>query len=57
MLSAMLGDERVGGGAVFAQRLRRARLVFAHQPAVARNDIKQVGRELGVRWRLAAPAR
>ena len=34
---AMLGDERVGGGAVFAQRLRGASLVLAHQSRIARD--------------------
>jgi hypothetical protein len=32
-----LADERVGGGAMLAQRLRRAGLILAHQPAVAGN--------------------
>jgi len=33
----MLGDERVSGGAMVAQRLRRALLVYSHQTAVARH--------------------
>jgi len=32
---AVLGDQRIGGGAMLAQCLRGARLVHPHQPAVA----------------------
>ena len=34
---AMLGNERVGGGAMLAQCLRRADLVLPHQPRIARH--------------------
>jgi hypothetical protein len=53
---AMLGDERISGGAMLAQCLRRARFVEPHQAAVTRH----IGARIAARRRVAAmvdPAR